>query len=320
MNEIQDFVDLLRSLPTEYYIIIILAIVGFIGLLAGASISNHAGIINTQIKARQKRNTEKLSRILDVLTNLPILKKIKNSVKKSISYNIMEDYRLNIRANIITIVLVVVSILLIVFMWGIGQLWYVKLLLVALSIFFPFYILTFILDIIKGNIQKQVPLLIDEFTSAFVSTPKVKDAMLVTSKKIDKKLGNILGNIADSPYIEDGLALLKERLDNTWLNIFVTIIINHKTSGGDLVEQLYRLKSTVARYNKIQKKKDKRLVVYEIFAVLAAIFSVPLVFYVNTALLGTEITLVDAQSNVMISNIILSSMFALVVIRMLRRM
>ena len=144
--------------------------------------------------------------------------------------------------------------------------------------------------------------------------------MLETSKRIDKKFGNILANIADSPYVENGLILLKDRLDDTWLNIFVTIIINHRTSGGDLVKQLYKLKSTVARYNKIQKKKDKRLVGYEIFAVIAAVFSVPLVFYVNTAMLGADVILVDAQSNLMISNIILSSIFALVIMRMLRRM
>ena len=71
---------------------------------------------------------------------------------------------------------------------------------------------------------------------------------------------------------------------------------------------------------RIQKKKDKRLVGYEIFAVIAAVFSVPLVFYVNTAMLGADVILVDAQSNLMISNIILSSIFALVIMRMLRRM
>ena len=320
MHLIEEIITTLSNLTTIYYIIFSLVLVGLIVLFAGINMTSYKGFLNTQLKVTKKRNTEKLSRIFGKVTNLPIISTIKNSIKKAISYSIMEDYQLNIRADIMTIILIIVSVLMLVFLWGIGQLWYTKVLIVALSLFFPYYVLTFVLDIIKWSIQKQIPVLIDEFTSAFVSTPRVKDALLETSKRIDKKFGNILANIADSPYVENGLILLKDRLDDTWLNIFVTIIINHRTSGGDLVKQLYKLKSTVARYNKIQKKKDKRLVGYEIFAVIAAVFSVPLVFYVNTAMLGSDVILVDAQSNLMISNIILSSIFALVIMRMLRRM
>lgn len=320
MHLIEEIITTLSNLTTIYYIIFSLVLVGLIVLFAGINMTSYKGFLNTQLKVTKKRNTEKLSRIFGKVTNLPIISTIKNSIKKAISYSIMEDYQLNIRADIMTIILIIVSVLMLVFLWGIGQLWYTKVLIVALSLFFPYYVLTFVLDIIKWSIQKQIPVLIDEFTSAFVSTPRVKDALLETSKRIDKKFGNILANIADSPYVENGLILLKDRLDDTWLNIFVTIIINHRTSGGDLVKQLYKLKSTVARYNKIQKKKNKRLVGYEIFAVIAAVFSVPLVFYVNTAMLGSDVILVDAQSNLMISNIILSSIFALVIMRMLRRM
>ena len=315
MHVKEEIITTLNNLPTTYYIIFSLILVGLIGLFSGISMTSYKGFLNTntQLKVKKKRNTEKLSRIFGKVTNLPMISTIKNSIKKAISYSVMEDYQLNIRADIMTIIIIIVSVLMLVFLWGIGQLWYTKVLIVALSLFFPYYVLTFVLDIIKWSIQKQIPVLIDEFTSAFVSTPRVKDALLETSKRIDKKFGNILANIADSPYVENGL-------DDTWLNIFVTIIINHRTSGGDLVKQLYKLKSTVARYNKIQKKKDKRLVGYEIFAVIAAVFSVPLVFYVNTAMLGSDVILVDAQSNLMISNIILSSIFALVIMRMLRRM
>ena len=320
MLVIEEIAATLSDLPTTYYIIFTLALVGLIGLFVGINMTSYKGFLNTQLKVKKKRNIEKLSRIFGKFTNLPIISTIKNSIKKAISYSIMEDYQLNIRADIMTIILIIVSVLMLVFLWGIGQLWYTKVLIVALSLFFPYYVLTFVLDIIKWSIQKQIPVLIDEFTSAFVSTPRVKDALLETSKRIDKKFGNILASIADSPYVENGLILLKDRLDDTWLNIFVTIIINHRSSGGDLVKQLYKLKSTVARYNKIQKKKDKRLVGYEIFAVIAAVFSVPLVFYVNTAMLGADVILGDAQSNLMISNIILSSIFALVIMRMLRRM
>jgi hypothetical protein len=108
-------------------------------------------------------------------------------------------------------------------------------------------------------------------------------------------------------------------MNNTWLNIFVTLIKNHKTAGGDLIEQLYHLKATISRYNKIEKKKNKRLIGYEIFAVVAAVFSVPIVLWVNTAILGSDITLIDTQANIIISRIILYSLVSLIVVRMVRR-
>ncbi len=320
-ERIASIIKSLLAQPVEFYIIVLLALFGIIGIVIGISISTFdVGRINTQVKARIKSNTEKASKVLGIITNIPGIKQIKRSIKKALSFNILEDYQLTIRADILTLSLIALSAIALTLLWKVGQLWYVKLLIIAISLFFPYYILTLILDMMKNKIQKQIPGLIDEFSSAFVNKPRVKDALIDTSKKLDKQFGKIIENIADSPYIEDGLVALRDKLDNTWLNIFVTLIINHKTSGGNLVEQLYHLKTTVARYNKIEKKKNKRLIGYEMFAVLTAVFGVPTCFWVNRAMFGNDIILVDAEANMIIARLIVLCILSLVVIRAVRRM
>lgn len=315
---------LIRNLlmyPIETYIVILLALIGIIGIVVGISISTFdVGRVNTQVKARVKSNTEKTSKVLGIITNLPGLKQVKSGIKKALSFNLLEEYQLNIRANILTLSLLVISAIALTLLWQVGQLWYVKVLIVAVAVYFPYYLITLILDMMKNKLQKQIPGLIDEFASAFVNKPRIKDALFDTAKKLDKQFGQIIEKIADSPYIEDGLVTLRDKMDNTWLNIFVILIINHKTSGGNLVEQLYHLKTTVARYNKIEKKKNKRLIGYEMFTVLTAVFGVPTVFWVNRAMFGNDIMLVDAQANIIIARLIVLCVFSLVVIRALRRM
>jgi len=320
-ERVASYIKVLFTYPVETYIMILLVLLGIVGIVIGISISTFdVGRVNTQVKARIKSNTERASKVMGGITNLPGINIIKGSIKKSLSFNILEEYQLNVRADILTLLLIALSIVALSLLWQVGQLWYVKILIVAISLFFPYYIMTLILDLMKSKIQKQIPGLIDEFASAFVNKPRVKDALLDTSKNLDKQFGKMIENIADSPYIEDGLATLRDKLDSTWLNIFVTLIINHKTSGGNLVDQLYHLKTTVARYNKIEKKKNKRLIGYEIFAVLTAVFGVPTVIWVNRAMFGSDIILVDAQANMIIARLIIMCIFSLVVIRAVRRM
>jgi Flp pilus assembly protein TadB len=312
--------DKMLSYPTEIYIIAILLLLGLILAIAGFSISSYrSNVLYAQIKSRKKISTEKVIRVMEVITELPIIRSVKKRIKESLEINMLEEYQLNLRANIFSLAVILISAFTLTILWGVGQLWYVKILLLIMSGFFPFYILTLALDVIRNNIQKQIPNLIDEFTSSFVTKPRVRDALLATSERLDKRFGKIIKSIADSPYIEDGLEELRNRMNNTWLNIFVTLIKNHKTAGGDLIEQLYHLKATISRYNKIEKKKNKRLIGYEIFAVVAAVFSVPIVLWINTAILGSDITLIDTQANIIISRIILYSLVSLIVVRMVRR-
>jgi hypothetical protein len=170
-------------------------------------------------------------------------------------------------------------------------------------------------------IGKAIPKLIDEFRSSFIGHKKIRPALKECSLYIDKGLGGIVARAADSTFIEKSLDTMKQRLDNVWFNIFVILLLNFKENGGELIDQLYRLNRTMTRYNNVEKKKNKRLIWYEVFAVCASVFSIPAIFLVNSLILGSDQgTLIDAKTNIIISQVIGFSVLSLVIIRILRRM
>jgi hypothetical protein len=77
----------------------------------------------------------------------------------------------------------------------------------------------------------------------------------------------------------------------------------------------------MTRYSNVEKKKNKRLIWYEMFTVCTSVFSIPAVFLINGLILGSDQgTLIDAQTNILISQVIGFSVLSLVIIRILRRM
>ncbi len=97
--------------------------------------------------------------------------------------------------------------------------------------------------------------------------------------------------------------------------------MNYKSNGGEIIDQLYKLNKTMTRSNNVEKKKNKRLIWYEVFAVAAALVSIPAVFYINSAILGGNTgVIIDGKSNIIISRIIAYSMLSLIIVRILRRM
>jgi hypothetical protein len=138
---------------------------------------------------------------------------------------------------------------------------------------------------------------------------------------IDKGLGRIISRAADSTFIEKSLHTLKNKFNNVWFNIFVVLLLNFKENGGELIDQLYRLNRTMTHYNNVEKKKNRRLIWYEVFAICASVFSIPAVFLLNSLVLGSNQGMpVDAQTNIMVSQVIGFSLLSLVIIRVLRRM
>ena len=73
-----------------------------------------------------------------------------------------------------------------------GQLWYVKILLILMGLILPYYITTLLLDLYKYYISKQIPKMIDEFRSAFIKHNKVKPALKECSLYIDRSMGRII--------------------------------------------------------------------------------------------------------------------------------
>ena len=258
---------------------------------------------------------------VDRITSVIPLKFIKESIRSNLSFSLLEDFNLNLISGIITITISGLSILLVILLKDVGQLWYVKILLILMGLILPYYVTTLLLDLYKYYISKQIPKMIDEFRSAFIKHNKVKPALKECSLYIDRSMGRIISRAADNTFIEDSLNTLRDKFNNVWFNIFVTLILNFKENGGELIDQLYRLNRTMTRYAGIEKKKNKRLIWYEMFAVASSVFSIPAIFWLNSVILGSDSSMViDARSNIIISQVMGFSILSLVIIRILRKM
>lgn len=201
----------------------------------------------------------------------------------------------------------------------IGQLWYCKVLILIISMFIPYYLVFLGFEIHKYKLNKNIPQLIDEFRSAFIKCKKIRPAFRECSMYVDKSLGALLVEAADSSAMTEKLYSIREGFNNSWFNIFVTYVLEYRDNGGELLEQLYKLARTMGRSMGIEKKRNKRLIVYETFVVLLAMLSIPAVIWINTTITGSNMSEVTIpELNTTISRIIVSSITSLVVMRVLR--
>lgn len=294
---------------------------GVLAVACGASVKTYKSQIAERHIYRRKLKSRKWAGILERPTSVFPFSLIRQNIKDSLSLRFFNEFELNIAVNIVLMFLAGAIIILIFLMKDIGQLWYVRLLITAMCVILPYYITALLLDLYKFRVNRQIPVMIDEFRSAFIRHNKVKPALKECSLHIDKNLGRIISSASDSTFIEASLESLRSRFNNTWFNIFVVLLINYKENGGALIDQLYKLNKTMTRYGVIEKKKNKRLIWYEMFAVMASILSIPAIMWLNSNLLGYETgAVIDAQSNMIISRIIGFSIVSLIIIRILRKM
>jgi hypothetical protein len=290
-------------------------------ILAAAVLSSrYKSPLQEKKTARRQLQGSQVIDLLDRVTSLFPLGYIKNAIRGNLTLCFSTDVQIRALTSMACLALILASLVLLILMKDIGQLWYVKALLTGMCIILPYYVLALFFELYRYRLNRQVPRMIDEFRSAFVRHGKVKPALKECSLYIDKSLGKFLSKTADSPFIEEGLETLRNRLNNIWINMFVILLINYKENGGELIDQLYKLNKTMTRYGTIDKKKNRRLIWYEMFAVSAAVLSIPSILWMNSILLGRDaVVLIDAQANMIIGRVIGFSLLSLLVIRILRR-
>ena len=274
-----------------------------------------------RIKKRgMKKHLKQLEKPLNTVVSFFPLKQLKERIGKGLEVALLEESTRNTVSSVLTVVLVIISLLLAALLFTLGQLWYSKVMLLSMGLILPFYSATLLLDLYRYRITRQIPGLIDEFRGAFIRHNKIRPALKECSRYIDRGLGRIISRASDSVFLEDNLNTLKQYFNNVWFNIFVVLILNFKENGGELIDQLYRLNRTMTRHNSIERKKGKRLIWYEVFAVAAAVLSIPAIFWMNGIILGQESIIVDARTNMMISQVMAFSALSLVIVRVLRKM
>lgn len=297
----------------------ITVLTGSLLFLIGLNISRYSKSFSEKNKKLNRiKNSKKLS-FIEILTNRFPLKILSEKLNNSLSYFMLEEAVQRRTVAIAAIFIPASGLLLFSSINMILNLWYTKLVTLILCIMVPYYIFTLIIDYMKYNLKLKIPMLIDSFKSSFISHNRIKPALLECSQNIDKRLGNIILKVSDSSDLNNSLSKVRDRLNDPWFNIFVALLMNYRENGGELIKQLYKLSKTITRYNNIEKKKNKRLIWYEFFALAASIFSLPTIIFLNKIILGTNIGLYyDTTSS--FARIIIYSLGALLTVRILRRL
>lgn len=261
----------------------------------------------------------KYLKYIELITNRYPFKILSRRLENSISY-FMFDYTVaRYSVAIFTLILPIVGVLLYSALTIMLNIWYTRLITFVLCIMLPYYIFTLILDYMKYCLRLKIPLLIDSFRSSFMKHYRIKPALQECSINIDKELGRIMRRVSDSSDLNESLCIIRDRINDTWFNVFILLLVNYRENGGELIGQLYKLNISITRYNNIEKKKNKRLIWYEVFTVLASIFSLPIIILMNKMILGFSVGLYY-DTTAAFAKVVIYSLAALLVVRILRRM
>ncbi len=309
----------LFSLINNYqpYIIIILS--GLLLILTGIGISAYKGVLKESKYRIKRAKAGRFIECLEVITEIFPLKYVSKRLDKALGYLILDNITQRKLVAIFSILIPVAGFLIYCTIEAIMKLWYTKFVALALCFMVPYYTFTLALDYLRYSIKQRIPSFIDSFRSSFVSQNRIKPALQECCSNTNKHLARIMLRVSDSSDINDSLCAIRERINDTWFNIFVTLLINYRENGGELINQLYKLNKTITRYNNIEKKKNRRLIWYEFFTLGASIFSLPVIMLINRMILGANMRLYYNTAQAA-GKIAIYSLSALIIVRVLRRL
>lgn len=309
----------IADLFLTYRAYIIVLLTGALLIVSGSYISIYKNLsFSLSKRAIHLKKTRYLNIMEAVINKLP-LKILSRKLNLSLGYFMLDELWQRKVVAVSTLFIPVAGLVMYFSLNSILVLWYTKVITLLLCLMVPYYIFTLAVDYMKYSLRLKVPRLIDSFRSSFMSHHRIKPALYECSKNIDSSLGRIIGRVSDSSDLNSSLCEIRDRINDTWFSVFVLLLVNYRENGGELIAQLYKLNRTLSRYNNIEKKKNKRLIWYELFTVAASIFSMPAILFINRLILGLDSALYY-DFTLAFAKIVIFSLLALIVIRILRRM
>lgn len=296
-----------------------MVLVGLFLILLGAYISKYKKSFSKNSKKLRLINGFKYIQFIEVITTKFPLKILSSKLNDALSYFMLDYLVQRCIVAILSVILTVSGILLYLLLKINLSFWYTRLITLLLCLMLPYYIFTLIVDYMKYSIRLKIPLLIDSFRSSFMMHYRVKPALQECGKNTAKSLGRIILRASDSSDLNEGLCTVRDKVNDTWFNIFVLLILNYRENGGELIAQLYKLSRSITRYNNIEKKKNKRLIWYEVFVILVSIFSLPAIILINKMILGISVG-AYYDTTAAFSRVVIFSLIALLVVQNLRKM
>ncbi len=309
----------LEAIISNNKICLSMVLIGTLLILLGMYISIYQKVILKNRKRLALINRIKYLKYIELITNRFPLKLLSYKLNEAISYFMLEEIIQKSIVAIFTLLLPIAGIILYLVLNISLKLWYTKIITLCLCTMLPYYIFTLVVDYMKYRLRLKIPILIDSFRGSFMMHYRIKPALQECVLNTNKSLGRIMRRVSDSSDLNESLHLIRDRVNDTWFNIFVLLILNYRENGGELIAQLYKLSRSITRYNNIEKKKNKRLIWYEVFAVLVSVFSLPAIILINKMILGIDSgAYYDATTA--FTKVVIFSITALIVIRVLRRM
>ncbi len=309
-----EYVDIL--IKNRLYLTLIL--LGLLLILTGMYVSIYKKSVMNNYKKLKSVRTDKYINALEIMINRLPLKILSRKLENSLSCFMLKETAQQKMVIILTFLLPGLGILMYIPLNTIMNLWYTKAATFLLCLMVPYYIFTLAADYMKYSLKLKIPVLIDSFRSSFMLHYRIKPALLDCSKNLDRSMGRIISRASDCSDLNESLFRIRDRINDTWFNIFVLLLVNYRENGGELMAQLYKLNRTITRYNNIEKKKNKRLIWYEVFTVAASILSIPTVLIINKLILGVNVGgFYDATAS--FAKLAAFSLAALLIVRILRR-
>lgn len=296
-----------------------LILLGAFVLLMGVQVSIYSGNFFDQSTGTKGIYRIKLVKCIEIVTNRFPFSILSNKLRAALNYFMLNEQVEKSIITILTLIIPILGLMLYSLLYVFLKFWYIKAITLILCFMLPYYIFTLAVDYFKYSLRLKIPVFIDSFRSSFITHNRIKPALRECSKNADRHLGSIMLRVSDSADLNSSLMAVSSRIDDTWFNIFVVLLVNYRENGGELVNQLYKLNKTITRNNNIEKKKNKRLIWYELFTLAASIFSVPVILLVNRIILGTDVGL-NFDATASLSKIVIYSLAALLIVRILRRL
>ena len=304
-------------LSNKLYLSIVL--VGSLLILSGLYVSIYKKSFSKNKRQLRVVNIVRYIKYIELITNRFPFRVLSKKLSEAMSYFMLETVIQRGIVALLSLLLPCSGIILYLMISGGLNLWYTRVITASLCIMLPYYIFTLVVDYMKYSIRLKIPLLIDSFRSSFMMHYRVKPALQECGKRTNKALGRIILSASDSSDLNQSLCAIRDRVNDTWFNIFVMLILNYRENGGELIAQLYKLSRSITRYNNIEKKKNKRLIWYEVFVILTSIFSLPSIILLNKMILGFS-AWSYYDTTAAFTKVMIFSVMALLIVRTLRRM
>lgn len=318
-QQIMSYILQLQDVILSNKLYLSMVLVGSLLILSGVYVSIYKKSFSKNKKQLRLVNIVRHITYIEFITNRFPLKILSKKLNDAMSYFMLEAVMQRGIVTLLSLVLPCSGILLYLLIRGGLNLWYTRFITLSLCIMLPYYIFTLAVDYMKYNIRLKIPLLIDSFRSSFMMHYRVKPALQECGKRTHKALGRIILKASDSSDLNESLCAIRDRVNDTWFNIFIMLILNYRENGGELIAQLYKLSRSITRYNNIEKKKNKRLIWYEVFIILTSIFSLPAIVLLNKMILGLS-AWSYYDTTAAFTKVMIFSVMALVIVRILRRM